>query len=159
VNDVVVLEAAHDVRDRVRLADVREELVAEAFALRGAGDESRDVDELDGRGNHFFRMRNRRKRCEARVGHFDDADVGIDRAKRVILGGDSGFGQRVEQRRLADVGQPDDPALQAHDVPLVCSICIARSKSPAATEGHAARARSIAASMCVRSADNGGRST
>src|SRR6185503_3979988 len=29
VHDVVVLEAAHEVRDRVRLADVREELVAE----------------------------------------------------------------------------------------------------------------------------------
>ena len=49
VDDVVVLEAAHDVRDRVGLADVGEELVAEAFALRRAGDEPRDVDELDRR--------------------------------------------------------------------------------------------------------------
>ncbi len=46
VHDVVVLEAAHDVRDRVDFADVREELVAEAFALRCAGDEAGDVDEL-----------------------------------------------------------------------------------------------------------------
>ena len=49
VHDVGVLEAAHDVRDRVHFADVREELVAEALALRGAGDEAGDVDELDGR--------------------------------------------------------------------------------------------------------------
>ena len=36
VHDVVVVEAAHDVRDRVGLADVGEELVAEALALRRA---------------------------------------------------------------------------------------------------------------------------
>ena len=50
VHDVVVFEAAHDVRDRVGLANVRQELVAEAFALGSAGDQAGDVDELDGRG-------------------------------------------------------------------------------------------------------------
>ena len=49
MHDVVVLEAAHHVRDGVGLADVREELVAEALALRGAGDQAGDVDELDRR--------------------------------------------------------------------------------------------------------------
>ena len=49
VDDVLVVEAAHDVDDRVGLADVGEELVAEAFALRRAGDEAGDVDELDDR--------------------------------------------------------------------------------------------------------------
>jgi hypothetical protein len=53
VDHVVVLEAAHDVGDRVGLADVGEELVAEALALRGAGDEARDVDELHDRGSTF----------------------------------------------------------------------------------------------------------
>ena len=33
VDDVLVLEAAHDLDDRVHLADVLEELVAEALAL------------------------------------------------------------------------------------------------------------------------------
>lgn len=33
VHDVVVLEAAHDLADRVGLADVGEELVTEALAL------------------------------------------------------------------------------------------------------------------------------
>ena len=61
VHDVVVLEAAHDVRDRVGLADVREELVAEAFALRGAGDEPGDVDELDRRRQDLLRLDDRRR--------------------------------------------------------------------------------------------------
>ena len=49
VRDVVVLEAAHEMRDRVSLANVREELIAEPFALRRALDQARDVDELDDR--------------------------------------------------------------------------------------------------------------
>ena len=54
VDDVVVLEAADDVRDRVGLADVREELVAEALALGCAAHEAGDVDEVDRRGDDRF---------------------------------------------------------------------------------------------------------
>ena len=47
--DVRVLEAADHLHDGVHLADVREELVAEAFALARALHEAGDVHELDGR--------------------------------------------------------------------------------------------------------------
>ena len=50
VHDVVVGEAADDLRDRVGLADVREELVAEALALARAADDAGDVDERHGGG-------------------------------------------------------------------------------------------------------------
>ena len=46
MGDVAFLEAAQDVADRVDLADVGEELVAEPFALAGAADEAGDIDEL-----------------------------------------------------------------------------------------------------------------
>ena len=48
VDGVIILEAADDMDDGVDLADVGQELVAEAVALAGAGDESGDVDEFDG---------------------------------------------------------------------------------------------------------------
>ena len=32
----------------------------------------------------------------------------------IVLGLDAGLGQRVEEGRLADVGQADDSAFQAH---------------------------------------------
>ena len=114
VDDVGILEAAHDVHDRVGLADVREELVAEALALRRAGDEARDVDELDRRREIFSRLRDLGERVEARVGHRHDADVRLDRAERIVLGRDAGLGERVEQRGLADVRQADDAAADAH---------------------------------------------
>ena len=64
VNHVRVVERAHHVRDRVHLADVREELVAEAFALGGAGHQPGDVDEFDRGRHHALRLRDRRDRIE-----------------------------------------------------------------------------------------------
>src|SRR5207237_244027 len=51
---------------------------------------------------------------EAQVRHFDDADIRLDGAEGIVLGGDARLGDGVEQRRLADVRQADDPAPQAH---------------------------------------------
>ena len=50
VDDVGIVEAAHHVDDGGGLADVAEELVAEALAGAGAAHEAGDVDELDRRG-------------------------------------------------------------------------------------------------------------
>ena len=47
MRDVGILEAADDMDDRVGLADVGEELVAESFALSRAFHEPADVDDLD----------------------------------------------------------------------------------------------------------------
>src|SRR5207302_9708834 len=51
VHYVGVFEAADHVHDRVDLADVRQELVAEDFRLRGATHQSADVDDLDDGGH------------------------------------------------------------------------------------------------------------
>ena len=53
MDDVFVLEAAHQIDDAVGLAYVREELVAEALAFGRAGDETRDVHELHRRRRHL----------------------------------------------------------------------------------------------------------
>jgi hypothetical protein len=114
VHDVVVFETAHDVRDRIRLANVREELVAKPFALGRAGHQSRDIDELDRRRQDLRRIDDTREHVETRVRHRHDTDVRIDRAERVVLGRDLRARQRVEESRLADVRQPDDAALDTH---------------------------------------------
>ena len=55
VRYVLVRKATYEVQDRMRLSNVCEELVAETFALRGALDQSGDVDELDDRRDDFLR--------------------------------------------------------------------------------------------------------
>src|SRR5688572_13784033 len=99
--------------DGVGLADVGEELVAEAFALRGARHQTRDVDELDHGRYGLLRLFDAGDRVKARVGDRHDADIWLDGAERIVLGRDAGLGERVEQGGLADVRQPDDAALQA----------------------------------------------
>jgi hypothetical protein len=47
VDDVLVFKAAHHVDDGVGFADVGQELVAQAFALGGAGHQAGDVHEFD----------------------------------------------------------------------------------------------------------------
>jgi hypothetical protein len=115
VDDVLVVEAADDVDDRIGLADVGEELVAEALALRRAGDEPGDVDELDNRRDDPLRLDDRREGAEPRVGQLDDADVRLDRAERIVLGRDARLGEGVEESGLADVGQAHDAAFEAHE--------------------------------------------
>ncbi len=115
MGDVVVLETAHDMRDRVAFADVGEKLVAEPLALRSAAHQPGDVDEGEARRNDLLRARDARQRLQPRVGHRDVADVRLDGAEGVVGRlRRGGLGQRVEERRLADVGQADDAAFEAH---------------------------------------------
>ena len=114
VDDIAILEAAHHVADRVHLSDVGQELVAQALAARRAGHQARDVHELHRGRDHLLRLDDLRQRAQARVRHRDHAHVGLDRAEREIGRGDARLGQRVEQGRLAHVGQADDPAFDAH---------------------------------------------
>ena len=122
VNHVVIGEAAHHVQHGVGFADVGEELVAQPFPLGGAGDQPGDIDELGDRRHDALRLDDLRQLVEALVGHFDDADRRIDGAERVVLSGDAGLGQRVEQGGLANVGQTDDSAFEAHDEIPVCCV-------------------------------------
>ena len=115
VNHVGVFKAAHHVHDGVCLADVRQKLVAQPFALAGAGHQPGDVHEFDDGGHHALGLDHLGQLFQARVGHFHHAGVGFDGAKRVVLGGNARPGQRVEKSGLAHVGQAHDAALEAHE--------------------------------------------
>ena len=103
--DVVVLERPQHEHDGVDLADVGEELVAEALALRRALDQTADVDDLH-RGVHDrLRLAHRRQPIDALVGHLGDADVRILRGEGVRRGKRAATGEGVVQRALARVGE------------------------------------------------------
>ena len=169
VGHVLVLEAADDVGDGIGLANVSEKLIAESLALRRARDEPRDVDEFDDGRNHLLWLRDLRQLLEAQIRYFHHAHVGLDGAERVVLGGDAGLGERVEESGFADVGQTHDAALEAHEgssglgseggLGFVCSLSIAASRSPRAINGHTSRLLSIEASIASRSSCRGGCST
>ena len=69
-------------------------------------------------GTTLRRLRDPRQPVEPRVRHVHLADVRLDGAERKVRRlRRRGPRQRVEQRRLADVRQPDDPDLQSHAAP------------------------------------------
>ena len=108
MDDVVVIEAAHDMDDGIALADVAEELVAEAGTLACALDEAGDVHEFDDRRGELFGMVLVSEPFQPGVGDGDNADVGVDGAESVVIGGNAGVGDGVEEGGLADVRQSDN---------------------------------------------------
>jgi hypothetical protein len=117
VRHVTVGEAAQHVDDRVHLADVAEELVAEPFTLRCAAHQPGDVDERQLRLDDLGRTGDLGERIQARIGHRDVADVGLDRAERVVGRlRRRGLRQRVEKGGLADVRQAHDAAAETHGI-------------------------------------------
>ena len=108
VGDVAAIEAADDVQDRVHLADVREELVAQPFAGAAPRTMPAMSTTRTAAGMIFSVSENWLMIAQPLVRHRDDADVRLDRRKRIIRRQRPRGGQRVENGALADVGQPDN---------------------------------------------------
>src|SRR5690606_31486172 len=75
MQDVSALEAADDVKNRVDLADVGQELVAQPLTAAGPADDTGDVDDADGGGDDLFTLDELLDDVEPLVGNGDNADV------------------------------------------------------------------------------------
>ena len=110
VLDVGVLEAADHVHDGVHLADVGEELVAEAFALAGALHQAGDVHELH-RGRHRpLRRDDAGEHVEPRVGHLHDAGVGLDGGEGIVRHQRPAEVSALKRVDLPTLGRPTIPS-------------------------------------------------
>ena len=103
MDDVVVFETAHHVRDGVDFANVREKLVAQALALRCPGDQSCDIHELHRGRQNLLRMHDGGELLQTRIRHRHHAHIGINGAKGIIFRRDLRARQRVEQCGLAHI--------------------------------------------------------
>ncbi len=126
MGDVLVLEATQDMNNGVDLADVGQEAIAQAFAGGRAADQTGDVDEGHEGRHGFCRAGDPCQLVHPWLGHRHLADVWLDGAERIILRRRlRRAGHGVEKRRLADVRQSDDAALEAHVLEiLVLKSCL-----------------------------------
>ena len=108
VDDVVILKAAHDVHDGVALTDVREELVAQAFAVAGTLDQSRDIHEFHRGGRGLFGGEHGRQMIQTIIRHGNDAGVRLDGAERIVGRLRAGIGNGIKQGAFAHIGQTDN---------------------------------------------------
>lgn len=97
MDDVGVIEHADNLRDRLGLTDVRQELVTQAFTLGGALDNAGDVHEGHGGRQQARRAEDLGQLREPRVRQVHDANVGLDRGERVVRREHLIAGQCVEK--------------------------------------------------------------
>ncbi|CZZ40039.1 Uncharacterised protein [Enterobacter hormaechei] len=114
VDNVVVLEAAHNVADRFGFTDVGQELVAQAFTFGCAFYQARDVHELHGSWQNALRLHDFRELVQTRIGHRNNTGVRLDGTEREVRRFNTCFGERVEQGGFAHVWQTDDTAFESH---------------------------------------------
>src|SRR5579872_2930570 len=103
VDDVIVVEDPNDLADRIGLANRGEELIAQAFALRGTANDAGDVDEGDRGRHHPFGVEDLGQDVQSRVGYGNDPNVGFNRREGVVGGEHVVVREGVENRRFADV--------------------------------------------------------
>ena len=108
VDDVLVLEAAHDVDNRVHLADVAQKLVAQPFAVARAFHQTRNVHKLDGRGCNLLRVIHFAQHVQTVVRHHDNARVRLDGAERIVGRLCASLRDGINQGAFADIGQTDN---------------------------------------------------
>jgi hypothetical protein len=130
MDDVRVFKAANDLNDGIGLTDMGKELVSKPFTLRGAFDQAGDIDKAHCGRDDLFAVGLLGEDLEARVVEIDDAEIGVDGAKRVVFRGDLLAGQGIKKSRFADIGKPHNAAGKVcHILPV---SCVAKVKSPAA---------------------------
>src|SRR5690606_27688772 len=130
------------------------ELVAQPLARGRAGDQAGDVDKFDRGRNALLRLDDLRQRGQPGIRHRDHPHVRLDGAEREVGRGDARLGQRIEEGRLANVGQADDAAFDTHYF-SVWRRFIASLKSPATASGNTSSASSMARRIAASSSAPG----
>ena len=108
MDDIRVFKAAHDMDNRIALADVCKELVAESLTLRRALDESCNVDELNDRRCDLLCMIQIAKQLQPLIRHRHNPDVRVDCAERIVCSLCPGFRQGIKQSTLSNIRKSDD---------------------------------------------------
>ena len=139
VRDLLVLEAADQVEQRVHVAHMAQEAVAEPLSLAGAGDEAGDIDHLQHARHGPGRAREARHLGERLVRYRREPDIGLHGTERIVADlGRAAGDQRVEERGLADIGQAHDAASKAHPA-APASACRPPPPGSVPAAGRAAR--------------------
>ena len=115
VHDVFVVEAADDFHDGFAFTDVREELVAEAFALGGALYKACNIHKFCNGGNDGFWVVYLDQFIEAAIRHAHHAHVRFDGAEGVVGRFGACVGDGVKDGGLAYVREAYDTAFKTHD--------------------------------------------
>ena len=114
MNNVIVFKATHHVDGGICLADMCKEFIPQAFTRACSCNQASDINKFNDGRNRAFWHDDIGELLQTKVRHFHHTHIGLDRAKRIVLSRNAGFGQGVEQGGFANVGQAHDAAFQTH---------------------------------------------
>ena len=115
---VRIAEEANHFADSVRFADIRQEFVAQTFALRSTGNQTCNINEFHRCRDDLRRVVDGGKAVKALIGNGNQANIGLDGCKRIICSKSALLRKSGEQRRLANVRQANNANGKGH----VCSL-------------------------------------
>src|SRR6266540_5151302 len=102
MDNISVLKGPHNLDDSVAGPNMAKELIAQAFALAGAGYQSGNVYKSDGGRNDLFTVVQIGQFLKAIIGQRNNAGIRLDSGKRIVSCQNTAAGKRVEQGRFAD---------------------------------------------------------
>src|SRR5262249_50718595 len=107
MDDIPALETAHDMHQRIDLANLPKKLVAQSFASAGSLHQARDVANFQCAGRFLLGFEDLDEAINPRVWYLSNPDVRLDGREGIISDNCPGAYERVEDRRLPYVRQPD----------------------------------------------------
>ena len=104
---VLVLEAAQDKTEGVHLAHTGEKPASEDIPLLATLADGGDIDDLEARIDDLAALAHFGEGVYPRIGNMGDADLGLDCRERVGCHHGIAASERIEEGRLARIGQAD----------------------------------------------------
>ena len=114
MRDLRILEATHDMHERIAFPNVAEELIAQTLSPTGPTDQTGDIDKSHLRRRYGLRLEHLSEFSQPAVGDVDDANIRVDRAEGVCRRLDRCLRQCVKESRFPDIGKPDDAYGKSH---------------------------------------------
>ena len=114
MDDIAVVEAAEHMEDRIGLADIGQELVAEAFAFAGAPYEAGYINDIDCCRDCPFRLAHFGQHLKPLVRDVGGSEIRLDCTEREVGALGLAGAYAIEECRFADVRQSDDSTFKRH---------------------------------------------
>ena len=108
MNDVRVVKAANNMHDGIHFSDMRQELVAQAFALGCTAHQTGNVNKFYNSRNGLGRLIHFAQLIQTFIRHAYHADIRVDGAERIIRRLRAGIRDGIEQGALSHVRQSDN---------------------------------------------------
>ena len=105
MGDVAIFKTAQYMSNRIDLTNIGEKLIAQPFAFGRTAHQTGNIDKAQAGGNAIGRLGDIGQPVQPPIGHGNITDIRFNGTERKICRlRTGGFGQRVEQRRFANIG-------------------------------------------------------